>query len=63
MYYRYNRALYSLDNVRKVQISRDNREIAINYLDGGVSRISLGGSEREALMVLNDIEKKLNGGK
>lgn len=61
MYYRYNRALYSLDNIRKVQISRNNMEITIDYLDGGVSYISLGGSEQEAITVLNDIEKKLNG--
>lgn len=61
MYYRYNRALYSLDNVRKVSTSRDNRVITIDYLDGGSSNIGLGGSEREAIMVLNDIDKKLNG--
>lgn len=61
MFYRYKGTLYSLDNVRKVQTSKDNREIAINYLDGGVSHIGLGGSEQEAIMVLNDIEKKLNG--
>lgn len=61
MFYRYKGTLYSLDNVRKVQTNRDNRAIAINYLDGAVSHIGLGGSEQEAITVLNDIEKMLNG--
>ena len=61
MYYRYKGTLYSLDNVRKVQTSKDKRLITIDYTDGGSLRIELGGSDQEAIMVLNDIEKKLNG--
>lgn len=61
MFYRYKGILYSLDNVRKVQTSKDNKIITIDYLDGCSYQIGLGGCEQEAIMVLDGIEKKLNG--
>jgi hypothetical protein len=61
MFYRYKGTLYSLDNVRKVQTSTDRRIITIEYTDGGSSNIGLGGSEQEAITVLDHIAKKLNG--
>jgi hypothetical protein len=61
MFYRYKGTLYSLDNVRKVQTSTDRRVITIEYTDGGSSNIGLGGSEQEAITVLDHIAKKLNG--
>ncbi len=61
MFYRYKGTLYSLDNVRKVQTSTDRRVITIEYTDGGSSNIGLGGSEQEAITVLDHIARKLNG--
>lgn len=60
MFYRYKGTLYSLDNVRKVQTSTDRRVITIEYTDGGSSTIGLGGSEQEAITVLDHISRKLD---
>lgn len=61
MFYRHKRTLYSLIGVRRVTISPSNKEILMSYSDGGCATIYLGGSEQEAIMVFNDIEKILNG--